>query len=117
MNLLLDVWPDLKTHYFLLTKYFIQTQKQMNLHKNEKIIIFCSLHSHFLIYKYIAVKKLCSVKTIVSLHKNAYKKLIVSDDRDRFVGKDGLREIGVFLRDSFTSASLMVVNGNLLFGS
>ncbi len=46
-----------------------------------------------------------------------FKKLIVSDDREKLVGKEGLRAIGVFLRDSLTSASLMVVKGNLLLAS
>ncbi len=42
---------------------------------------------------------------------------MASDERERFVGKEGLRAMGVFLRDSLTRASLIVVNGNLLLGS
>ncbi len=48
---------------------------------------------------------------------NSYKKLTVSEERERLVGKEGLREMGVFLRESLINASLMVVNGNLIFGS
>ena len=48
---------------------------------------------------------------------NYYKKLRVSVEREREMGKEGLREIGVFLRESLISTSLMVLNGSLWRGS
>jgi hypothetical protein len=42
-----------------------------------------------------------------------YKKLRVSVEREREMGKEGLREIGVFLRESLISTSLMVLKGSL----
>ena len=46
-----------------------------------------------------------------------FKKLRLSDEREREMGKEGLREIGVFLRESLMSTSLMVLNGSLCRGS
>ena len=42
-----------------------------------------------------------------------FKKLRLSDEREREMGKEGLREIGVFLRESLMSTSLMVLKGSL----
>lgn len=41
----------------------------------------------------------------------------LSVDLDRVIGNEGLRTMGVFLRESFVRMSQIVVNGSRLFGS
>ena len=57
---------------------------------------------------------LCGQNMMVVMSLSFYfKKLRLSDEREREMGKEGLREIGVFLRESLISTSLMVLNGSL----
>ena len=54
---------------------------------------------------------------LTELEKKLYEKLSASVDLDSEIGKDGLRAIGVFLRESFIKISLIVEKGNLFLES
>ena len=63
------------------------------------------------------MEQLLRVLWLCSVLFNYIKKLRLSDEREREMGKEGLREIGVFLQESLMSTSLIVLNGSLFLGS
>lgn len=61
-------------------------------------------------------KILESVLYLLPLGIQGFRKLSPSVDFERDMGNEGLRVMGVFLRDIFPRASWMVLKGNLLLG-